>query len=771
MNGPSGPRLGCRVLADVLMPRGWLPIVIGLARSARATGLATIFGVSVVAVPSRVALAQPPAGATRASSLSVPYPEGAHGDAEVVLDLDIAKDGSVSGARLRRGRNPFARAARLAALGWRFPPSRRSTSGNSGALTIRVLFKDPQPIIPALGPLASQLEDPALSPEAVDAEFTDAEAPAEEVVVQAERRSEIGGTYIPREEGRQIPGTFADPFRVIEVLPGVAPIVSGLPYFYVRGAPPGNVGYFIDGIRVPLLFHVGAGPSVMAPGLIDRVDVVPSAYSARYGRAAGGVILGETTASSGVARGEFQARAFDASGLLEVPLGDMGSSLLVGGRYSYVQPLLDRIAPDYELGYWDYQARATFQVGARDVLSVFAFGASDELENRPLQRQLLDTQFHRLDLRWDHSGSSSTTRVALTGSIDRAANAEDDPVVYGSEIESRGVRLRLASDLALSRNVTLRSGGDAGFERISRELVRVEDRTEAFPTRIDVSGSAYLDAVFTGPHVEVVPGVRVDAARFRNEPYVFVEPRLGSRLVLFDGFAWVSQFGIAHQFPTQSVRIPGQASDPLESTVQAAWQAAQGVEFGKSSILIGKIMAFHSWIDTDEDALTGRSYGIETFLRREFGSGIGGILSYTLSRTETTVGNDTQPSEFDRTHVVSAVLGWNMGAGFRLGLRGYYALGRRYAVPCPTLDCGPADPTAPLAVVRRGRLPNFYRADVRLEKRWELGDTGWLGVALEWFNATRNEETTFVAWNPATGLTYGDRDALTLPSIGIEGGF
>src|SRR5437868_12442347 len=49
---------------------------------------------------------------------------------------------------------------------------------------------------------------------------------------------------------RQLPGALGDPFRAIEISTGVTPIVSGLPYFYVRGAPPGNVGYYFDGVRV-----------------------------------------------------------------------------------------------------------------------------------------------------------------------------------------------------------------------------------------------------------------------------------------------------------------------------------------------------------------------------------------------------------------------------------------------------------------------------------------------------------------------------------------
>ena len=42
-------------------------------------------------------------------------------------------------------------------------------------------------------------------------------------------------------EVRAMPGAFGDSFRAIEALPGVTPLVSGLPYFFVRGAPVKSV--------------------------------------------------------------------------------------------------------------------------------------------------------------------------------------------------------------------------------------------------------------------------------------------------------------------------------------------------------------------------------------------------------------------------------------------------------------------------------------------------------------------------------------------------
>ena len=86
---------------------------------------------------------------------------------------------------------------------------------------------------------------------------------------------------ITRAESRQLPGALGDPFRAIEALPGVTPVASGLPYFFVRGAPPGNVGYFFDGIRLPLLFHVFFGPSVLHPSMIQKVDLYRGGYPAR----------------------------------------------------------------------------------------------------------------------------------------------------------------------------------------------------------------------------------------------------------------------------------------------------------------------------------------------------------------------------------------------------------------------------------------------------------------------------------------------------------
>ena len=77
------------------------------------------------------------------------------------------------------------------------------------------------------------------------------DGPSEVQVIAPHR--DVGEVTVRREDTRDVPGTFGDPTRIAEVLPGVVPTASGLQAFFVRGAPPTSTGTFIDGVPVPVL--------------------------------------------------------------------------------------------------------------------------------------------------------------------------------------------------------------------------------------------------------------------------------------------------------------------------------------------------------------------------------------------------------------------------------------------------------------------------------------------------------------------------------------
>ena len=115
-------------------------------------------------------------------------------------------------------------------------------------------------------------------------------------------------------------------------------------------------------------------------------------------------------------------------------------------------------------------------------------------------------------------------------------------------------------------------------------------------------------------------------------------------------------------------------------------------------------------------------------------------------------------SSYDHTHVLSAVLGYDLGRGFRAGARFFWYSGR------------PEYVFRPGAGFEEVRLPSFERLDVRIEKRWTFTSGAWLATTVEWFNATLSREPDHFEPSPA-GLVVVRRSALTLPSVGIEGGY
>jgi TonB family protein len=708
------------------------------------------------------------------------YPAGAQGDAVVELSVLVGEDGRVSELLVRTGQPPFEAAARAAVAGWRFAPAMRDNVPVRARILIKVSFVQPRPepaVAPPPPPSAGSAEAAGPPSEADSAAPPLAASPSSEpapveITIEGERSEDLGAIHVPRGDTRLIPGAFADPFRVVEILPGVAPVLSGLPYFFVRGAPPGDVGYFIDGIRVPLLFHVGAGPSVIAPALVDRVELVPSAYPARFGRFAGGIMAGETTAPSSVGRAEAQARVFDAGAMLEQPFAGGRGSALVAGRYSYTQALLALVAPDYELGYWDYQARLAYSTSQRDRFSLFGFGAYDLLKNTIIDQTLFDVQFHRLDLRWDHLGDTGRARLALTLGADERLNADEGDVGANGISKTKQIGSRFEGAQRLSQEAELRGGFDAIVEAYDTEYERRDETLVAYRARNDLNLGLWSELSLKPRRgFEIVPGFRLDLSRSRGKAHVFPEPRLATRARIAAKLAWLSGFGLTHQLPSYRVFVPGGDFGALELGVQRAYQATQGLELALPSAMYARATVFHSLLQAEEFQVSGRNYGLELFLRRDFAERLGGFLSYTLSRTERTAGPATYLSDFDRPHVLSAVLGYDLGAGFRLGGRAYYASGRPYFLACPTADCGPGDPQAERPFLVEDRVEGFFRLDVRFEKRWRLTSGAWIAATLEWFNALLADEKMQKYWDPMRGVVEDSQSPLTLPSIGIEAGY
>src|SRR6185295_8828190 len=231
----------------------------------------------------------------------------------------------------------------------------------------------------------------------------------ETVVVAERRREEVSRVTLRAEEIQKVPGTFGDPFRVIQTLPGVASIVSLLPFPIVRGSSPSSTGFLLDGTRIPLLFHLLSGPSVVHPEFIDEIQFFPGGAPAPYGGYVGGIIDGRTRRARPDERLlDFDVNLLQTGGFVREPLKPLGATVTAAGRYGYPGFLLGLATNQVSLSYWDYQLRVD---GGKPALNwtVFVFGANDQLDTpapdappndpNPALEPSLILGFHRLDTR------------------------------------------------------------------------------------------------------------------------------------------------------------------------------------------------------------------------------------------------------------------------------------------------------------------------------------------------------------------------------------
>ncbi|WP_437730614.1 TonB-dependent receptor domain-containing protein [Sorangium sp. So ce1335] len=746
----------------------------------------------------------PPAPLT---PLAAGYPDGAHGSATVRLLLTVNADGTVRSAVAEEGPEPFASAAIAAATSFRFAPATRNGAPMAARIRVEVHFTEASPpATPSPAPAAPSPAAPAPSPApAAPAPAAPTPPPGQPPPLEVTVRGELappGVSTLSRGEVRLVPGAFGDPYRAIEMLPGVTPIVSGLPFFYVRGSPPGNVGYFLDGIRVPYLYHLGLGPSVIHPGIVDRVDLYPGGYPARHGRYAGGIVAGETTPPLPDWHGEGTLRLLDVGGLVEGPFAGGRGVALVGGRYSYTALLFSLAAPGVVLDYWDYQARLSYDVVPGGRLSLFAFGARDYLaeEERRERTTLFDTTFHRLDLRYDHAyGAGSALRAALTLGHDETG------IGGGEKALTRSLGARLALDHRLRDETPIRAGIDAVLDGNSFVL-RTEvdpppggveqDNGNPFPdlfsTRHDVTVGGYIESdIAVTPRLRVTPGLRLDLYSSDDAVALAVDPRLSARLSLAPGVTFVQAHGLASQMPSFLVPIPG-FRPRLGDGLQRSFQSSVGVELELPEDITASATVFHNaffnmtdalgaaGLDMTEDALTGRALGaatgVELSARRRLTRRIGGFASYTLSRSTRSFGRTTQVTAVDRTHVANLALTYDLGRGYRAGGRAVFYSGLPHrksdgSIPPPGSGVpGGPEPTA-ASPPRWERLPPFLRVDVRLEKRWSIGETGWLAIVLDVLNATLSKEYVPVVCDAFEPCEPEEIGPVTAPILGLEGGF
>ncbi|HEY4055955.1 MAG TPA: TonB-dependent receptor plug domain-containing protein, partial [Kofleriaceae bacterium] len=592
-----------------------------------------------------------------------------------------------------------------------------------------------------------------------------------------------------------------DPFRVVQALPGVASAISLLPFPIIRGASPSSTGYLIDGTRVPLLYHLLAGPSVIHPNFIDELEFYPGGAPVTYGGYTGGIIDGRTArARQGEKLIDVDVNLLQAGGMVREPVGPV--TVTAAARYGFPGFLISLATNKVSLSYWDYQFRVDGG-NAKNGWTVFAFGANDTLSTpapdadpkdpSPPLKPSLDLGFHRIDLRYHRTLGKLEIDPRLVVGYDYTRVSNPKLTTY---VVEPAIRATYKAD----KTLTLNTGIEGWFHKIDQgtDTATEMDAPSQITKALDyfMNGGAYVDALYRPTDKWLIrPGVRADVYADQDTTKYSVDPRITARYVLGerdladvppgsdDSKIWLkASAGIYHQPPRFVLPLPGLDLMPLKYGLMRSYQTSLGVEVPLESRFQFTGEGFFNYIDpsvfdlavneqtvvtdanstlfptatvlnTDAqdgiDRLTapqlGRSYGLEVMLRRAAKSGIYGWISYTLSRSERSHDGKYEPYDFDRTHLLNLVVGVPVARNWDLGARVQYQSGKPV-----TISSG----------YNAARTDGYVRFDVRVDKH--VVYRSWL---LDFY-----VDITNVALLPEE-VTAGTTIRYVLPTVGLRGRF
>ncbi len=644
-----------------------------------------------------------------------------------------------------------------------------------------------------------------------------------ETVVEGEREVlEVTRRTLQRRQLTTVPGTFGDPIRVIQTLPGLARTPFGGGFLLIRGSNPDDSGVFIDGHRVPLLFHFLGGPSILNPEFLERIDLYPGGFPARFGRSIGGIVSVDTrSAKSDGFHGSADVDVLDSGAYVRVPVGKHGA-LAVAGRRSYLDVMLGFFLPEQEPGntlivvpiYYDYQARLDYDFEREGKATLFLIGSADTLdvlsEDADAEESLsLDSaiRFFRLiasyrrpvlggltltlSPAWGHDSVEFATSQAEGGPAFTRARATQETLAYRMRLDGP-----LGDGLVLDAGLDLESRVNKYAVRAPLDFdIRPNNDADVPPVEAartsDMYGfSAHADvAVDLGP-LRLIPGLRFDGYLLAGKTRTSLDPRLVARLGL--GKRWIAKgyVGLFHQPPQPEAfdHLFGNPDLDMEQAVHtglgAEWKPNEDWTADGEVYFIDRrgLVEFTNDVVRDPDTgeirpvnfvngRVGDTVGFELLIRREVTRNLYGWLSYTFSHTREKESDDDdyEPSIFDQAHVANAVASYKTGNNWELGARFRLASGRpETPYVGGTFDADDGDYRGLSGGFRGARRKTFHQTDVRVEKTWVF-DTWMIGAYLDVQNVMNIENVEALQYDYRFRNTAPVTSVPILPTLGVRG--
>lgn len=572
------------------------------------------------------------------------------------------------------------------------------------------------------------------------------ETGALEIVVEARRDDPVVSvTSLDRERVERTPGTFEDPVRLVQSLPGVSITPEYSPKagdIAIRGAAPGENRFLLDGVDLPYLFHFNGYSSVFHTRMLDELTLWPSTYGANWGGATGGIV--ETKSrwdKPDSVRGSINLNLVMGGGEIRAPIGDK-FVVRASGRRSY----LDAMSRDDEQYtvfpvFWDYFGRAEYHPGADRHWGLVAFGAGDrytrysgeptelvgwEQATNPLfeydQRYHVVGVVHRERVgRTRLDGVLAYVDYAVTGELpaaherfhERSVQLREDlvtaptdalSVAYGAELEATDTTIDAVTEQA--------------WPEVSAEADLLARGVSASIQQARLTGGVYGEVRLELGPVRLVPGLRVGWDTLTAAPTV--DPRflarwqIGPDTKVRAGAGQYSQYGTVAQL------------SPVTGDPGAGPSRAQQVALGFDHAIAGRWeIGVDGWAKrmdglflTDLDGtvrggVDGEAWGVELTSRYRIRDRFFTSVAFAFGHAT----RDGVVFDYDQPWSGNLVASWTFHPTWNVGLRYRVSAGLPYTPVEDGLYLGASDTYAPVYGPRNSaRYVPYQKVDLHLEK-------------------------------------------------------
>ena len=633
----------------------------------------------------------------------------------------------------------------------------------------------------------------------------------ETVIRGVKPRKEVTETTLSIEEVQRIPGTLGDSLKVVQNLPGVArpPFNGGA--IIIRGTNANDSGIYLDGERIPLLYHFGGLTAVYNSDLLDAVDFLPGNYSVYYGDQIGGVVDVRSRAPrvDGF-HGYANLNLIDASLELEGPLAK-NLSVAFAVRRSYVDAILNLtgLASNFNVAprYLDSQLKLEWRASTHHTFTLLALTDDDRLElviDRPANNDPsvagnfnLHTGFTQFRLRHVYkNGPLRIDTVGLIGPSEISAEVGSDRALH---VYNHEYNVRSTADYEVAPWLAGAVGLDVVYQRARVEANLERPPREGEPQipgvlrpkiKIDKDLQYYFPSAWAElrlkplPGLLVIPGIRSESYKYtdQTQPDRTLNPRLGIRYALTERVSLKGGVGLNHG-PAQQGEPTTEFGNP-DIRARRSVQTSLGTEVQVTPEIFGRLEGFYNRLSElpvsaadpppllNNDGI-GRSYGLELLIRHSLTRRFFGWIAYTLSRSE----RQDHPGEpwrlftNDQTHVLTVIASYKLPRNWQIGGRFRYATGNNTTPVIGARRNDNVDVFAQIyGAVNSERLPSFNQLDIRVDKTWVF-DLWNLDLFLDVQNIYNRRSVEGVTYN----YNYIQRQYFTglpiLPIIGVKGSF